>query len=44
MSSEVGNELTLTNEAPENKRDKKRRDLVEKLNKQSGETYDKRDL
>ncbi|TIB06754.1 hypothetical protein E3P96_00099 [Wallemia ichthyophaga] len=44
MSSEVGNELGWTSEAPETKRDKKRRDLVEKLSRQTGETYEKRDL
>ncbi|EIM20796.1 hypothetical protein E3Q22_01814 [Wallemia mellicola] len=44
MSSAQFLELNDVNEAPENKRDKKRRDLVEKLNKQSAEIYDRRDL
>ncbi|TIA91433.1 hypothetical protein E3P99_01088 [Wallemia hederae] len=43
MSSEI-NEVPSAVEAPENKRDKKRRDLVDKVNKQSGDTFDKRDL
>lgn len=44
MSSAQFLELNDVNEAPENKRDKKRRDLVEKLNKQSAEIYDRRDM
>ena len=43
MSSEI-NQVPSAVEAPENKRDKKRRDLVDKVKKQSGDTFDKRDL
>lgn len=43
MSNDL-HEIYALNDLPENKRDKKRKDLIDKLSKQSEEIFDKRDM
>ena len=43
MSNDL-QEIYALNDLPENKRDKKRKDLIDKLSKQSEEIFDKRDM